>query len=86
MLPKKDPIPENASREELAQFWDTHDLTDYLDELQAVKVHPLPLFDQGITVRFDLPTITRLRAQAHKVGVGTTTLIRMWVKERLQVE
>jgi hypothetical protein len=35
---KKDPIPRNASREELAKFWDTHDFTDYLDELKPIKV------------------------------------------------
>ena len=31
-------IPDFASREEEAAFWDTHDFTDYLDELHPVKV------------------------------------------------
>ena len=34
---KKDQIPENVSREELAKFWDTHDFTDYLTELKPAK-------------------------------------------------
>ena len=83
-LPNQNAIPENPTRAELAQFWDTHDVTDYLDELQPVKVAPMKSFDQGMTVRFDRPTLTQLREQANKIGVGPTTLIRMWVKERLQ--
>jgi len=29
-------IPDGSSIEELAQFWDTHDATDFLDELEEV--------------------------------------------------
>ncbi|MHB8575587.1 MAG: CopG family antitoxin [Dehalococcoidia bacterium] len=34
----RDPIPEFASREEEARFWDTHDLADYWDEFKPVRV------------------------------------------------
>ena len=39
----KSRIPEFASREEEAEFWDTHDFTDYLDELEPVRalIHSL---------------------------------------------
>jgi hypothetical protein len=30
-------IPMTDSIEELAQFWDTHDLTDFEDKLEEVK-------------------------------------------------
>lgn len=34
-----DPIPEEfASYEEAAEFWDTHDTTDYQDAFRTVKV------------------------------------------------
>ena len=36
--PHKSHIPEFASREEEAEFWDIHDFTDYLDELEPVKI------------------------------------------------
>ena len=29
-------IPETDSIEELAKFWDTHDLTDFVDEIEEV--------------------------------------------------
>ncbi|HEY7348021.1 MAG TPA: CopG family antitoxin [Ktedonobacterales bacterium] len=31
-------IPHFASREEEAAFWDTHDITEFEDELEPVKV------------------------------------------------
>jgi CopG antitoxin of type II toxin-antitoxin system len=35
---KRVPIPEFASREEEARFWDTHDLADYWDEFKPVEM------------------------------------------------
>ncbi len=38
-------LPEDYSIDELAEFWDTHDLTDFEEELEEV---PEPLFgDDG---------------------------------------
>jgi hypothetical protein len=31
-----EPLPKNDSIEELAEFWDTHDLTDFENELEEV--------------------------------------------------
>jgi hypothetical protein len=42
------------------------------------------LTSQGITVRFAPKTLSELRTQAETKGMGPTTLIRMWVLERLQ--
>jgi hypothetical protein len=41
-------IPETDSVEELARFWDTHDLTDFEDELEEVSE---PVFDWGSDVQ-----------------------------------
>ena len=35
---KNDTMPNFTSIEEEAEFWDTHDFTDYLDELEPVEV------------------------------------------------
>jgi predicted HicB family RNase H-like nuclease len=77
-------IPEFASREEEAQFWDTHSLSDYVEQLSPVEAEFAKGLSQGITVRFDPKTMTELRVRARTKGVGPTTLIRMWVLERLQ--
>ena len=82
--PRKSRIPEFANREQEAEWWDTHDITDYLDELKPVKVRFAKNLCEGITIRFDPETLAILRQEAKKKGMGPTTLARMWVLERLQ--
>jgi len=43
---KKPKMPETDSIRELAEFWDTHDLTDFEDELEEVTE---PVFVRAIT-------------------------------------
>jgi hypothetical protein len=82
---KKDPIPENASREELAKFWDTHSVADYWgEELKPVKARFAKNLSHVVGVRLDSETLDKLETQAQKKGVGTTTLIRMWLLEHLE--
>ena len=35
---KKRRIPNFANRQEMAEWWDTHEITDYLDELKSVEL------------------------------------------------
>jgi predicted DNA binding CopG/RHH family protein len=65
-------------------FWDTHDVSDYWDELKPVKLRVSKNLSKGITIRLDEETLETLRQQAHKKGIGPTTLARMWILERLQ--
>jgi hypothetical protein len=77
----KHPIPQFASIEEEAAFWDTHDTTDY--DFRPMQVRVAKQLSQGITVRFDDADLHKLRIESEKKGIGPTTLIRMWVKEHL---
>ena len=79
-------IPTFSSREEEAAWWDTRDITDYLDELKPVKVRSAKNLSEGLTVRLDPDTMRDLRERARLLGIGPTTLIRMWVMERLRAE
>ena len=80
---EKSRIPTFASREEEAKFWDSHDFSEYWDELKPVKIKFAKNLSQGITIRFDAETLEELREQAHSKGMGATTLARMWILERL---
>ena len=80
----KEPIPEFKSRDEEAEFWDTHDLSDYWDEFKPARVRFAKNLSEGITIRFDPETLAKLRDQARRKGMGPTTLARMWILERLQ--
>ena len=76
-------IPEFASRAEEAAFWDTHSMADYWDDRKPVRVRFAKNLSQGITIRFDPPTLDKLRRQAQQKGIGPTTLARMWILEHL---
>ena len=79
-------IPEFGSIEEEAEFWDTHDTTDFEDEFKPVKVRFAKNLSEGITVRLDAETLAELRSQAHEKGIGPTTLARMWILEHLRTK
>lgn len=79
-------IPRFKSREEEAEFWDTHSPLDY-GEWKEVKRFTVekPLV-HILGVRLDAKTITRLGVIGRKKGVGASTLARMWLLERLDSE
>lgn len=81
-------IPDFQSREEEAEWWDTHDLSEIWDELGPanVTVSPNLLSEQSMSVRLPVATLDRLRSKASRKGVGHTTLARMWIMERLEEE
>ncbi len=81
---KESKIPTFATPEEEAAFWDSHDFTEFLDEITPVEAQVAKNLSQGITVRFDTETLSALRTLAARMGIGPTTLVRMWVLERLQ--
>jgi predicted DNA binding CopG/RHH family protein len=76
-------IPEFASIEEEAAFWDTHSTADYEDEFKPVRVRFAKNLSEGLTIRLDPDTLEKVRAEAHERGIGATTLIRMWVLEHV---
>jgi predicted DNA binding CopG/RHH family protein len=87
-MPKKNVskprIPEFATIEEEAAFWDTHSTADYDHEFRPVRTRVAKRLSEGVTIRLDPETLEQLRTMAHERGIGPTTLIRMWVLERLK--
>ena len=77
-------IPDFKNREEEAAFWETHSVSEFLDEFKPVKVKFAKNLSEGITIRFDKSTLNKMREIAQKKGVGPTTLARMWIMEHLQ--
>ena len=75
-------LPKTDSVEELAQFWDTHDLTDFDDELEEV---PEQVFSQERAITFRLPPTEAdaVRRLAASQGLAEAELIRGWVLEKL---
>lgn len=80
----KSRIPDFQSREEEAEFWDTHDFTEFLDETRPVKPRVSKNLSEGLTVRLDRRDRQELERRASEQGISPATLVRMWIKERLR--
>ena len=74
-------IPEFKNYEEEAKWWETHNLADYQDEFKTVKVRFSKNLSAGLNIRLDPTTLTQLRKEANKKGIGPTTLVRMLIME-----
>ncbi len=86
MKRKHDPmISDKATDAAIAQFWDTHNVTDYLDELEVAKdiTFVKPKKDV-ISVRLDPKYVHQLKILADKMDIGYSILIRRWVMEKLR--
>src|SRR5260370_33993508 len=78
-------LPNTDSIEELARFWDTHDLADFEEDLEEV-VEPVFVRSKSISLSIDLQPAEaqRLTAIARSMGVKETSVVRQWVVERLR--
>ena len=78
------PIPPFKTLDEEADFWDTHD-TSLLGKVPLLK---LPLIEkekeESLTVRLQKSVKIELEKIARQKGIGSTTLARMWLIEKLQ--
>ncbi len=77
-------LPNTDSIEELAKFWDSHDLTDFEEDLEEVS-EPVFARTKGTSLRIELqPTEAQcLKKIARSKGIKDTTLLRQWILERL---
>ncbi len=81
-------IPVFKDEEEESDFWDTHEITDYLGDTIKVDITFIDARPNKtlISLQIGPDTIARLKEVAGRKGVGYQTLIRMWVIERLNSE
>lgn len=79
---KTQELPNTDSIQELAQFWDTHDLTDFEGELEEVTE---PIFAPRTAIRLNLESAEAdvVRKLAEAKGITDTELIRGWVREKI---
>jgi len=79
---KNQQLPQTDSIQELAQFWDTHDLTDFENDLEEVST---PVFASPKAIRLDLESAEAeaVRKLAEAQGIADAELIRGWVREKI---
>jgi hypothetical protein len=76
-------LPVTDSIQELARFWDTHDVSDFEDQLEEVTE---PVFQGRTMIPLDLesPEAEAVRKIARAKGVAEAELIREWIRERIR--
>ena len=78
-------IPATDSISALAEFWDTHDVTEFADQLEEVDK---PVFarssSKGVTVPLSADELRAVRGVAASCGLDEAALIRSWVQEKLR--
>lgn len=82
----KQSIPEFKSIQEEAEFWDTHDFTDFTDFSESVVLNGSQNIRSVFTVRIEGDDFDQLAKRARELGIGASTLARMWIRERLRQE
>lgn len=78
-------IPAFNNVEEEAAFWDTHDITDYLDESRPaqLRVSPNLTSEYRFVVALDGDDWEAVVRHAREEGIEPAMLAQTWVKERL---
>jgi hypothetical protein len=79
---KKPKSPAPDSIRELAEFWDTHDLTDFEDELEVVN-EPVFVRSTPIKVHLQAGEADAVQRIAQSKGVSQEELVREWVLEKI---
>ena len=76
-------IPQIDSIQEMAKFWDTHDLADFQDQLEEVK----DVFERESILKVYLPPkeADAVKQLAKLKGLVPSDLLREWILEKIQV-
>ncbi len=82
----KTSISKASSYQEIGEFWDTHDFTDYLDDSQIVDFNADDTQSSNIYYHIETELSDKIRAIAKRKGVSSTVLLNSWVREKLRQE
>lgn len=77
-------IPGFNSIEEEAEFWDTHDITDFMDEGIPVEFVRPSKVTITLFLRLDHAALEELDRRAAAQGTDAGSLVRAWIEERLR--
>ncbi len=82
-MKKKSQLPKSDSIRKLAEFWDTHDLTDFENELEEIAD---PVFVRGgaIKVQLENREAEAVQKMAKAKGVSAADLLRGWVQQKVR--
>jgi hypothetical protein len=81
----KSSISEAQSYQEMGEFWDTHDVGDYWDQTKPAEFE-VEIESQATYYPVETGLSTQLRTLAAQRGVPATTLLNLWLQEKMAQE
>ncbi|NTV45087.1 MAG: hypothetical protein HGB11_00835 [Chlorobiales bacterium] len=88
MKKQKKAIPKFKNEAEEREFWQTHDSTDYVnwDKAEMAVFPNLKPTMKTISLRLPEPMLSRLKVLANERDVPYQSLLKMFLKERIDRE
>ncbi len=88
MAKKLKSVPRFRSEAEERRFWENHDTADYFDlsKAQRVRFPNLKLSTTSISLRLPQDLLDRIKIAANKRDVPYQSLIKVWLKERVDAD
>lgn len=85
MSTKKKRLPDMSdwTAKQIHEFWKTHSSADYWEETEEVEVEMRRRPRQPVSVKLSEEDVEILKQIAAEKGMGYTTLLRVWIKEKL---
>ena len=85
MRASRSSISKGRTYQEIGEFWDTHDLTDYWDQTHPVEFE-VDIQSSATYYPVEENLSKKLRAVAERRGVSAQTLLNLWVQEKMAEE
>lgn len=87
-MKKLKPIPHFKNETETANFWSSHDSTDYADwsKSKSALFPNLKPTSKLISIRFPVSVLDRLQTLAHRRDIPYQSLIKQFVNKELSKE
>ena len=85
MSENKSSISKAQSYQEIGEFWDTHDVTDYWDQTDPVEFE-VDVHSEARYCALERSMVTKVSEIAWQKGISVETLINLWIKEKLEDE
>ena len=83
MSKHKSSLSHSASYNEIGEFWDTHDLSDFWGKTKEASFD-VDIESEVIYYAVDKTLSEKIQSLAQKRGVTADTLVNLWVQEKLQ--
>ena len=83
MRKPKTSISNTGIYKKIAEFWDTHDLSDFWGKTRAAKFQ-VDIQSEVTYYSLDKTLSKKVQSVARNRGISADTLVNLWIQEKLQ--